>query len=91
MTSYLALIIASIPLICHALNDFFPLVCPCDWCLHILSLAGQLLLLVPLAHVNGPLLTLHQWVLTTDDQPGLAGAHGAGQMLRLTRVSHQRV
>ena len=59
--------------------------------LQILSLAGQLLLLVPLAHVYGPLLALHQWVLTTDDQPGLAGAHGAGQMLRLTRVSHQRV
>ena len=50
-------------------------------CLVILSLAGKLLLFVGLAHVYGPLLALHQWVLTTDDQPGLAGAHGAGQKL----------
>jgi hypothetical protein len=29
--------------------------------------------------------------LTVDNQPGLAGPHGAGQRLRLTRVSRQRV
>jgi len=91
VTGYLALIITSILHITHALYDFFPLVLPCDWCLHILSIAGQFLLLVPLAHVYGPLLTLHQRVFTVDDQPGLAGTHGAGQMLRLTRVSHERV
>ena len=91
MTGYLALIVASTLLISHTLYDLFPLVIPCHMWLRILSLGGKLVLFVLLAQVYGSLLALHQWVLTTDDQPGLAGAHGAGQMLRLTRVSHQRV
>ena len=67
------------------------LIIVCRLCFHILSLGGQLVLLVRLAHVYGSLFTLQQWILTVDDQPGLAGPHGAGQRLRLTRVSRQRV
>jgi len=68
MTGNLALITTSIPLISHALYDLFPLVLPCHMWLKIMSLGGQLLLLVPLAQVYGPLLALHQWVLTIDNQ-----------------------
>jgi len=86
---YLSLLAVWARLVCLLCLLLF--VCAYRLCLLILSFAGQLLLLVGLAHVYGPLLALHQWVLTTDDQPGLAGTHGAGQMLRLTRVCHQRV
>ena len=85
MASYLALVVD------HSIYDLFPLVLFSGLCSHILSLGGQLVLLVRLAHVYGSLFTLQQWILTVDDKPGLAGPHGAGQRLLLTRVSHQRV